>query len=219
MTPDSIAGTVSTLAEMATVSASLHERFGKFERRNATYCWTIHRPGRHKLFGYSKPVGAAEKTDKYELLFDCINRLSRSSNDYLKNGCSIEFFRCFSDDNRDNVKFLTLYETRFDLEPMALTETWLIDWLRSFYDSPVARYGTEMFPKAKPAPVGGLQLDPTKPAYHEKSAYDETRRFKSDDALMDYVQGLLERGEPKGRVEEYYRTMSIKLQSLYRNRP
>lgn len=199
----------------ANVSQSLQSRFGKFERRNSTYCWTINRPGRHPLFGYSKPQGAAEKTDKQDLLFDVINRINRSSHGYIKAGNSVEFYRCFTDDNRDNVKFLTMYETRFDLEPFALTETWLVLWLKNFYDSPVARYGTDFFPKAAPVPLGGLQVDPTRKPYNGKAMYDETRTFRSEDKLMDYVQGLLEKGEPKGQVEDYYRKMSIKLKSLH----
>ncbi|MBO0930341.1 hypothetical protein [Fibrella aquatilis] len=206
---DSISATINDIA--ATISVSLQQRFGQFERRNATYCWTINRVGMHKLYGYSKPVGAAEKTDKQALLFDVIGRIHRSSKGYIRAGNSVEFYRCFTDDNRDNVKFLTMYETRFDLEPVALSETWLVLWLKNFYDSPVARYGTELFPKTAPVPLGGLQIDPTKPAYHNKAMYDETRTFKSTDKLLDYVTALLEKGEPKGQVEDYFRKMSIKL--------
>lgn len=209
-TPTSATAIINELADQANLSASLHERFGKFQRRGSTYCWTIYRPGRHNLYGFSHPVGGSEKSDGQQLLLDIINRLQRSPKDYLKRGCSVMFYRCFSDDNRDNVKLLTLYETRFELEPVALDQTWLVLFLKEFYESPVVRYGTELFPKGKPAPVGA-QLIPERPAYHEKSMYDENRRFKSEDALMSYVQGLLEKGEPKGRVEDYYRKMSIKL--------
>ncbi|MCX6216372.1 hypothetical protein [Spirosoma sp.] len=191
------------------------KNFGRFERAGATYHWKIFRAGREKLIGYSKPLNMAEKANKQELLLDCVRRLVR--NGYIKEGMRIEFYRAFHESDDDqSVKIFTMYGTRYIPEPVILTESWLIAFLKNVYSPPVSYYN----PSAGLFPTGGKNEPPANTAIipdpaHQLSAkdpFDLGRSFKNEDALMNYMQKLLDNGEPRGRVEEYYR---IKIQAFH----
>ncbi|CCH01668.1 hypothetical protein FAES_3661 [Fibrella aestuarina BUZ 2] len=184
----------------------IHQRFAQFERQGSTYSWIVYRPGKHNLYGNSKPVGAAEKADKRQLLTDIITRLNRTSK-YIVPNQMVVFYRNFSNDNRDSIKLFTLHATRYEMEACCIGETWLKNWLDAFYVPPVVVYGTDLFPQVPTQPPVGKQIIPDRPAYHPTDKYDETKHFKSEDSLMDYINGLLERGEERGRVTAYYQKM------------
>lgn len=186
------------------------QRFGQFERRGSTYSWMITRPGKHTLYGNSKPSGAQEKADKRKLLTDIITRLNRQGK-YITPNQSVVFFRNFSDDNRDSIKLLTLFSTRYEMEACCITETWLKEWLDNFYVPPVQLYGTDLFPLAPAQPPVGQQIIPDRPVYLPTDMYDETKHFKSEETLSEYVDGLIERGEERGRVIGYYQKMLLKI--------
>ncbi len=188
------------------------QNFGKFERIGSTYCWQISFPGRRTpLYGSSKPTGQAEKFDKQQLLKDIIKRIYTK---YAQAGFEMKIYRCFTDHEKDNVHLFTLHQTRVIPEPVILGETWLMDWLQHFYSSPVQTYGTELIPKPVPrqtAPPAGRAVIPDKAKQAPpKGPFDESRQFKSEDALWNYAQRLLADGHAQGRVMDFYRTMILK---------
>lgn len=201
----------------ANTASAFHDNYGKFQREGSTYVWKITRPGKTTLPGYSKPKNPMqEKANKQDLIMDIVRRMHRAAGGaYLQHGGSITFYRCFSNYDSDNVKIFTLFENRYEIEVVAIGEAFLVKFLADFYRSSATVYGTALFPTGDDiaaAPPIGKQVIPDRPAWNAKpDPYDETRRFKTSDSLVDYVQALIERGEPKGRVEDYYRKMSIKL--------
>ncbi|WP_288424246.1 hypothetical protein [uncultured Spirosoma sp.] len=182
-------------------SSTFVRNFGKFERPGSTFSWKIFRPGREKLIGYSKPRDMAEKANKQELLLDCIRRLA--NNNYIREGLRVEFYRNFSDDDNDSVKLVTMYGSRFIPETAILEQAWLIKFLKNFYNPVVHSYGSELFPTGgQPAPPTGKVLVPDNV---HKDPFDPERRFKTEDALMNYIEKLQREGHPKGRIEDYFR--------------
>ncbi|GAB3761514.1 hypothetical protein [Spirosoma pomorum] len=184
------------------------QNFGKFERAGSTYSWKITRPRLSKLGGHSKPLGQPEKPNKQELLKDCIGRLVRKG--YLKDGYSITIFRNISDDDSESKKLMTLYDRRFVPEPLIVTEGWLMKYLKDLYNPVVYDYGTsELFPTGNnsPMPDGMAVIPDSSKQAPMKEAFDLERKFKSEDALHDYVAKLTRDGHPKNRIEDYYRKM------------
>lgn len=184
------------------------QNFGKFERAGATYSWKIGRPRLSKMVGHSKPVGQMEKANKQELLLDIIRRLAKKG--YLRDGSRIEFYRNFTDDDNDSVKLMTLYDRRFIPEPIIITEAWLMKFLKNLYNPVVYDYGGgELFPTGgKAAPPDGMVIIPDRSKQGPMlEAFDLERKFKSEDALHDYILKLGRDGHPNDRIQDYYRKM------------
>jgi hypothetical protein len=181
--------------------------FGKFEREGATYSWKIFRPGREKLVGHSKPKDQAEKPNKQDLLMDCVKRLAK--NGYLKEGMRIEFYRNFSDYDKDSSMVFTLYPNRFIPERIVVTELWLMKFLKDLYSPVVYSYPSDLFPTCgRDTPPEGVAVipDSSKQA-PPKDPFDLSRQFKSEDALHNYIEKLMREGQPKDRVQDYYGKM------------
>lgn len=197
---DQVQPTTQLPAEGA--SGTFYQNFGKFERPGSTFSWKIFRPGREKLVGYSKPRGMAEKANKQELLLDCIRRLA--NRDYIREGLRVEFYRNFSDDDNDSVKLMTMYGSRFVAEPPILQQAWLIKFLSNFYNPIVYNYNAgELFPTGgQSTPPEGKVLVPD--GSGAKDPFDLSRRFKTSDSLLQYIEQLTLAGHPHGRITAFY---------------
>lgn len=207
--------TVQPTTPLPTESPSVfHQNFGKFERAGSTYSWRIMIPRKPKLHGHSKPRNMAEKANKQELLLDCIRRLN--AKDYFREGNQVEFYRNWSDDDRDSQKMFTLHGTRFSAELCIQDQYWLNKYLHSLFSPPVHHYGSrdDMFPTGGNAqtPAGKI-LIPDGSGY--KDPFDLSRRFKTLDDLSEYTTRLLEAGHPHGRVLDFQQKKAQYFRDIY----
>lgn len=192
--------------------------FAKFERQGATYSWIIRVPSGQKLYGYSKPREMAEKADKGQLLMDCVRRLARGG--YLKPGYSIEFWQNVTDDDRDSILLFTLFSSRYDPQPIIFQTNWLIAFLKNFYAPPVVTYAQTIAPEPgqrQPIPQHVEHKAPPQPREFSTPVdhFYENRWFASWQELIDYCVKLKELGYPGGRIAEYKRKMTDKLERRF----
>lgn len=208
-----------------TQKSVFQENFGQYDRIGSYYMWVIYYPKRgqeqRKDHGYTKPRNQPEPRDKTEMLKRAINRVCKKYADrYLRPGMRIEYFRCLTDYNDDNVHLFTMHPDRVVGEDVMIHAPEMMDWLYSFYDSPVTTYGTELFPKA---PVDAPTMPPRQAPMPDvtrqgppKDPFAEDRHFTDHAALYSYTQKLIRDGQPVGRAEHYYRVMAAKV--LERNK-
>jgi hypothetical protein len=196
-----------------------HENFNKWDRKGTTYMWIIYFPkmggraGEQRVeYGYTKAKDQKEPKDKIHMLKRAIERVTVNyAQKYMKPGSRIEYFRCLTDDNKDNVHLFTILPERVIPEPVMLREPDMLEWLNTYRQPATLTYGTELFPKAPNEPPSMPPNQAVFPDVSKQGAsqdpFDESRWFNTPDDLYQYAVKLQLDGHPQGRIEAYYRTM------------
>lgn len=180
--------------------------FHEWDRNGATYMWDIVKLNGEVIYGYSKAKGQAEpfKGDKQRLLQSILNRLI-VNNSYLKKIQEMTFYRCVSNDNKENIELFTLRPNKYLLSAFILAQgktperDWLTSMLDEFYNPPSQVYGvsnkadlSQIFSKGNPEQTTLAKY--TKPSADFETLYEQskTRIFKTSKQYEQYLDTLPE---------------------------